>query len=56
MSHGVGCRRGSDPALPADTAPIRPLAWKLLYATGAAPENKEQKKKKKKQQAMRSTY
>ena len=44
MSCGVGCRRGSDPALlwlwrrPAATAPIRPLAWEPSYAVGAALE------------------
>ena len=38
----VGCGRGSDPALlglwcrPAAAAPIRPLAWDLPYAAGAA--------------------
>ena len=42
MSHGVGHRRSSDPALlwlwcrPAAMAPIRPLAWEPPYATGAA--------------------
>ena len=41
-SCGVGCRCGSDPMLlwswcrPAAVAPIRPLAWELLYAVGAA--------------------
>ena len=51
-SCGVGCRRGSDPALlwlwhrPAATAPIRPLAWEPPYATGATQEiaKKDQKK------------
>ena len=44
MSCGVGCRRGSDPALlwlrrrPVATAPIRPLAWEPPYAAGAAQE------------------
>ena len=44
MSCGVGCRRGSDPALlwlwcrRAATAPIRPLAWEPPYAIGAARE------------------
>ena len=39
---GVGCRRGSDPALlwlwrrPVATAPIGPLAWEPPYAMGAA--------------------
>ena len=50
MNCGVGRRLGLDPALlwlwgrPAATAPIGPLAWELLYATGAA--LKERKKKK----------
>ena len=61
MSCGVGCRRGSDPALlwlwrrPVATAPIQPLAWEPPYAAGAAQEiatttttKKDQKKKKKK--------
>ena len=45
VSCGVGCRRGADPKLlrlwhrPAATAPIRPLAWELPYAAGAALEN-----------------
>ena len=44
VSCGVGCRRGSDPALlwlwrrPMATAPIQPLAWEPPYATGAAQE------------------
>ena len=44
MSCGVGCRRGSDPALlwlwcrPAATALIRPVAWEPPYAEGAALE------------------
>ena len=42
MSCGVGRRRGSAPLLlgkwrrPAAVAPIRPLAWELPYAVGAA--------------------
>ena len=58
MSCGVGCRRGSDPALlwlwrrPVATAPIRPLAWEPPYAAGAAQEiattTQKTKKKKKK--------
>ena len=51
---GVGCRRGSDPALlwlwcrPAAPAPIRPLAWEPPYAVGAAQEmaKKDEKKTK----------
>jgi len=44
MSCGVGCRRGSDPALlwlwyrPAAVALIRPLAWEPPYAAGVALE------------------
>jgi len=64
VSCGVGCRRGSDPALlwlwrrPVATAPIQPLAWEPPYAVEAAQEiatttttnnnNKRQKDKKKK--------
>ena len=46
MSCGVGCRRGSDPALlwpwrrPVATAPIGPLAWEPPYAIGAALKKK----------------
>ena len=63
MSCGVGCRRGSDPALlwlwrrPVATAPIQPLAWEPPYAAGAAQEiatttttaKKDKRQKKKKQ-------
>ena len=51
MSCDVGHRCSSDPALlwlwyrPVATAPIRPLAWKPPYATGAALKSKRQKKK-----------
>jgi len=44
VSCGVGCRRGSDPALLwlwrrlVATAPIRPLAWEHPYDAGAAEE------------------
>ena len=54
MSCGVGHGRGSDPALlwlwhrPLATAPIRPLAWKAPYATGAALKKAKRQKKKKK--------
>ena len=50
MSCGVGRRRGSDLALlwlwcrPGAVAPIRPLAWELPYATGAALQSKKQTK------------
>ena len=53
VSCGVGCRRGSDPALlwlwrrPVATAPIQTLAWEPPYAVGAA--LKKQKKKQNKQ-------
>ena len=57
VSSGIGCRRGSDPALlwlwrrPVATAPIRPLAWEPPYVEGAAQEiatttTKKTKKKK----------
>ena len=42
MSCGVGQRRSLDPALlwlwrrPAAAAPMRPLAWEVPYAEGAA--------------------
>ena len=51
MSCGVARRRGSDLALlwlrrrQAATAPIRPLAWELPYATGAALKRPKKKKK-----------
>ena len=54
MSCGVGCRRGSDPALlwlwrrPVAIAPIRPLAREPPYAAGAAQEIAKTPKKKKK--------
>ena len=54
VSCGLGRRLGSDLVLlrlwcrPAAKAPIRPLAWKPPYATGAAIKKaKDQKKKKK---------
>ena len=52
MSCGVGCRRGSDPALlwlwrwPVATAPIRPLACEPPYAVGVAQEMAERQKNK----------
>ena len=58
MSCGIGCRRGSDPALLwlwrrlVATAPTGPLDWEPPYAEGAAQgkkKSKKQKKKKKKQ-------
>ena len=54
MSYDVGHRCSSDPALPwlwhrkAATAPIRPLAWELLCAEGAALEKAKRQKDKKK--------
>ena len=61
MSCGVGCRRGSDPALLwlwrrlAATALIRPLAWEPPYASGAAQEMAKKKKKMKSQITCVST-
>ena len=61
MSCGVDCRHSWDPALLwlwrrlVATAPIRPLAWELPYATGAALERtKRQKRKKEKFDLMGS--
>ena len=45
---GVGCRRGSDPALlwlwcgPAATTPIQPLAWEPPYASSEALKRQKQ--------------
>ena len=56
MSCAVGHRCGSDPALlwlrcrQAAAAPIRPLAWELPYAAGAALEKEKKKTKKKKKE------
>ena len=53
MSCGVGHRRGSDPELPwlwrrlAAVAPIRSLAWELLYTLSAALKSKKKPKKQK---------
>ena len=61
MSCGVGCRRGSDPALlwlwrrPVATAPIRPLAWEPPYAMGAAQEMAKRQKNKTKQKKKQKT-
>ena len=47
MSCGVGCRHSWDPVWlwlwrrPAAVAPIRPLAWELQYAAGAALKSKK---------------
>ena len=48
---GIGCRRGSGPALlwlwyrPTATTPILPLAWEPPYAMGAALKRPKKKKK-----------
>jgi len=61
VSCGVGCRRGSDPALlwlwrrPVATAPIQPLAWEPPYATGVAQEIATTKDKKTKDQKKSKT-
>ena len=53
MSSSVGHRCGSDPELwwlwhrPEATAPFRPLAGELPYATGAALKRQKDKKRKK---------
>ena len=50
MRGGVGHRSGSDPELlwlwcrPVATGPIRPLAWELPYAVGAALKKTHTKK------------
>ena len=61
MSCGVGHRQGLDPTLlwlwhrPVATAPIKPLAWEPLYASGAAQEEaKSQKAKKKEKKELRA--
>ena len=54
MSCGVGCKRGSDPALlwlwprPVATAQIQPLAWvpRPPFAVGVAQEMAKRLKKK----------
>ena len=51
MSCGVGCRRGSNLALPwlwwrpAAIAPISPLAWEPPYAMGVALKRRKKEKK-----------
>ena len=53
VSRGVGHRHGLDPVLLwlwcrlAAVAPIRPLAWKIPYAEGAALRRQKRKEKKK---------
>ena len=55
VSCGVGCRRGSDPALLwlwrrlGATAPIPPLAWEPPFAAGAALKRQKQTNKTNKQ-------
>ena len=44
VSHGVGCRCGSDPELLCAVATFRPLAWKLPHATSMALKSKKKKK------------
>ena len=59
MSCGVGCRRSLGPTLLwlwrrlAATAPIRPLAWELPYAKGAAQEIAKTHTHKKKRRRRR---
>ena len=56
MSCGVGGTCSLEPALlwlwcrPAATIPIRPLAWELQYAMGAALKRQKRQKKKKKEE------
>ena len=56
MSHGVGHRHSSDPALlwlwcrPAATAPIQPLALEPPYVAGAALKRQKTKDKNKTKQ------
>ena len=55
MSCGIGCRYGADLVLlrlwcrPAAVAPVQPLAWEPLYATGVALKDKKKQKTKKTQ-------
>ena len=55
MNCGVGHRCGLDPMWlwPAAVAPIRPLAWELPCASGAALKSKKQKKKEMEAKAER---
>ena len=56
MSCGIGHKCYSDPTLlwlwcrPAAAAPIRPLAWELLYASGVPLKSKKKKKKERKEE------
>ena len=62
MTCGVGYRRDSDPTLlwlrcrPAATALIRPLAWELSYAAGAALKKTKHKNKNKKQSKCKTSH
>ena len=63
VSCSAGRRHSLDPALlwlwcrPAAVAPIRPLAWELPYAAGAALKSKETKQNKQKQtNKQKTTY
>ena len=44
MSCGVGCRCSTDRVGQQLQAPVRPLAWELPYAVGAALKKKEEKR------------
>ena len=56
MSCGADCRCRSDPALlwhrAAAVAPIRPLAWELIYAAGTTLKSKGKKKERKKERKI----
>ena len=60
MSYVVGRRHSSDPMLlwlwhgPAAVAPVRPLAWELPYAVGAALKSKKKNKNKNKKVPLRN--
>ena len=59
VSSGIGGRHSSDLVLlwlwcrPVAIAPIRPLAWELPYAVGAALKRQKDQKKKKKRRRRR---
>ena len=54
VSCGTGLRHSSDPVWlwPTAVALIRPLAWELLYGTGAALKSKKKKKKTNKKKKL----
>ena len=58
VSCGVVCRHGLDPALLwlAAVAPIRPLAWQLAYAAGAALRSKKKRRRRKKKIGILETF